>query len=416
MNSIIKMTLKILFRNKGLLFFLFVTPIVSLFILSIKTDDTTYGTESSDIIELSSCEERAVYEADTSTYIVKVYDASGSELSDYILRAMSKTGMFSVCRADAKALTAAEVRKQAEKDAFDDRAGTLLYLKENFDEAVCTGNWEDGMKIYEVSDDERVELFENEWKNSLEQIRTLHRTTGKKPEELCKILQKTASELPQKKTVQIAGGDELQLTGEQQNNKTRIGYAVAILGLGFMFCGVFAAQTVIEEQDTKVLTRLLLTKLTDSQYFLGKFVITVIIAIFQTAVLLIGVSVMHHMDFGIAKGTFFLLIFFLGLIFSALSFMMGIVVGNVMSSNYVTFAVWTISSLLSGLYFPLEKTTTALKMISYLMPQRWFMDIAAKFLTGDKTAYGMLFCVTAAYLIVIISIGTVALKVKRKQV
>lgn len=71
--------------------------------------------------------------------------------------------------------------------------------------------------------------------------------------------------------------------------------------------------------------------------------------------------------------------------------------------------------MLAGLYFPLDDTTKALKALSYLMPQRWFMDASELLLTGDKSAYSMVLCVTVAYLVAIISIGGVGLKFKKYE-
>ena len=135
----------------------------------------------------------------------------------------------------------------------------------------------------------------------------------------------------------------------------------------------------------------------------------------QTLVLEIYLSAVKDLDFGISKLSFFWVIFLLGLIFSTLSLLLGILIGDVMSSNYAAFAIWSISALLAGLYFPLEDTTKALKTLSYLMPQKWFMNAAEMLLVQDKGAYSMLLYVTAAYLIVIISLGSVGIKIKRTE-
>ena len=84
-----------------------------------------------------------------------------------------------------------------------------------------------------------------------------------------------------------------------------------------------------------------------------------------------------------------------------------------MSANYAVFTLWSISALLAGLYFPLDSTSTVLKSISYLMPQRWFMKAAELLLVGDKSAYSMILYITVAYLILIVSIGGIGLKIKR---
>lgn len=418
MISLIKMNLKLLLRNKGFLFFLLVTPALSAFILSVKMDHTVYNDldkEKAVILELDDYSEKAVYTGDTSACIIKVYDASNSELSEYVLNQMAATGMFSVCRADVSGLTEEEVEKIAKKDAFDDRAGLLLYLKKDFDVAVLENAWEQGVKLYAVSQDERQELFITELTELFARIKQVQILVGDDIPAMLETLTAIQDNLPEKKLVNLAGKEKNTLTEQQINQRTQIGYAFAIITLGFLFCGVCVAHSVIEEQNNKVYTRVMLTKLSSRHYFLSKFVIAFIISALQTLVLAVCLSLIQGLDVGINILSFLGVIFLLGLIFSTLSFLLGVVLGDVMSSNYAVYAIWSISALLSGLYFPLDDTTKALKTLSYLMPQKWFMDASELLLVGDKSAYSMLLCVTISYLIVIISIGGVGLKIKRYE-
>lgn len=418
MISLIKMNLKLLLRNKGFLFFLLVTPALSAFILSVKMDHTVYNDsdkEKAVILELDDYSEKAVYTGDTSACIIKVYDASNSELSEYVLNQMAATGMFSVCRADVSGLTEEEVEKIAKKDAFDDRAGLLLYLKKDFDVAVLENAWEQGVKLYSVSQDERQELFITELTELLARIKQVQILVGDDIPVMLETLTALQNNLPEKKLVNLAGKEKITLSEQQINQRAQIGYAFAFITLGFLFCGVCVAHSVIEEQNNKVYTRVMLTKLSSRHYFLSKFVIAFIISALQTLVLAVCLSLIQGLDVGINIPSFLGVIFLLGLIFSTLSFLLGVVLGDVMSSNYAVFAIWSISALLSGLYFPLDDTTKALKTLSYLMPQKWFMDASELLLVGDKSAYSMLLCVTISYLIVIISIGGVGLKIKRYE-
>ncbi len=417
MIALLKMSLKLLLRNKGFLFFLIVTPILSTVILSIKMEHTMYGDTSDQkvILELEDYTQNAVYVGDTSACIIKVYDASNSELSEYVLNQMAGTGMFSVCRADVSGLTEAEVDENAKKDAFDDRAGMLLYLKEDFDEAVLTGNWEQGIKLYAVSEDERQELFVTELTDIFARIKQVQNIVGDDITVMLEMLTEIQDKLPEKTVVNFAGKETVELTERQINQRTQIGYAFAFITLGFLFCGVCVAHSVIEEQNNKVFTRIMLTKLSGRNYFVSKFAVAFVISLMQTFVLAVCLSLIPELDVGMSIMSFLLIIFLLGLIFSTLSLLLGVVLGDVMSSNYAVFAIWSISALLAGLYFPLDDTTEALKALSYLMPQRWFMDASELLLIGDKSAYSMVLCVTAAYLTVIISVGGVGLKIKRYE-
>lgn len=417
MISLVKMSFKLLLRNKGFLFFLLLTPALSAFILSVKMDHTVYSDaeEREAVLELDDYTKKAVYVGDTSACIIKVYDASNSELSEYVLNQIAATGMFSICRADVRGLTEEEVEEIAKKDAFDDRAGALLYLKEDFEEAVLEGTWEQGIKIYAVSEDERQELFITELTDLLGRIKQVQMIAGDDISAILEMLSGIQDHLPEKNVVNLAGREEIILTKQQVNQRTQIGYAFAIITLGFLFCGACAAHSVIEEQNNKVFTRIMLTKLSSRTYFISKFVTAFIISLLQTLVLAVCLSLIPGLDVGMNIVSFLAVIFLLGLIFSTLSLLLGVLLGDVMSSNYAAFAIWSISALLAGLYFPLDDTTKALKTLSYLMPQKWFMDASELLLTGDKSAYSMLLCVTVSYLIVIISVGGVGLKIKRHE-
>lgn len=417
MLELVKMSLKLLLRNKGFLFFLFVTPIVSTFILGIKMDHAAFLDDSGReaVLELKNYREKAVYMGDTSTCIIKVYDASHSELSEYVLNQMAGTGMFSVCRADVSGLTEGEIKENAKRDAFDDRAGMLLYLKKDFDEAVLSGNWDRGIKLYDVSEDERQEFVIAELTDLFVRIRKVQRIAGDDVTAILEMLTEIQERLPEKKVVNLAGKEAVELTDRQRNQKSQIGYAYAIITLGFLFCGVCVAHSVIEEQNNKVFTRIMLTRFGGRDYFISKFVTAFAISLMQTFVLAVCLAFIPGLDVGMNMMSFLLIIFLMGLIFSIVSLLLGVFFGDIMSSNYAVFSIWSISALLAGLYFPLDDTTKALKVLSYLMPQRWFMDASELLLAGDKSAYSMILCITAAYLVVIISVGGVVLKIKRYE-
>lgn len=416
MISLIGMNLKLLLRNKGFIFFLLVIPAISALILSLKTSHKVYvDTASAVVLELGNPAERAVYIGNTSACIIKVYDASESDLSEYVLDEIAESGMFSICRCDVSGLTEEEVEEIAKRDAYDDRAGMLLYLKEEFDEAVLDGAWEQGVQLYVVSEDERQELFVSELTDLLGRIKQVQSLAGNDISVILDTLTGIRQNMPEKSVVNLAGKEDFVLTEQQTNQRAQIGYAFAIITLGFLFCGVCVAHSVIEEQNNRVFTRIMLTKISGRDYFISKFIVAFVICVLQTMVLAVCLSLIQELDIGMNVVGFCLIIFLLGLIFSALSLIIGVLLGDAMSANYAVFSIWCISALLAGLYFPLDDTTKFLKALSYLMPQKWFMDASELLLTGDKSAYSVLLCVTAAYLIMIISVGGVGLKIKRYE-
>ena len=123
--TLLKMNIKLLLRKKIFLFFLLVTPLLSAFILNKKTE-----TEIADYSNLNlrdhiidmEYSDHAVYMGDNSAFIIKVYDAAGTELSEQVLNRLIRSGMFCICRLDAGSLTEAEVEEMVKKDAFDDNS------------------------------------------------------------------------------------------------------------------------------------------------------------------------------------------------------------------------------------------------------------------------------------------------------
>lgn len=411
MTALIKMSLRLMFRNKGFLFFLLMTPALSALILSLKTEQKIFSEEGTaeTVVELESCEENAVYSGNTTAFLVKVYDASCTELSDYVLKQLAGEGMFSICRADASALTEQEVEKLAAKDAFEDGAGVLLYLKKDFEQAVLENNMESALKLYRVSEDARMELFETELTTQLSQILQVQEMIETDASGIVGFLTELQEKMPQKEVIDLAGKDEVILNQRQIDQHTNMGYAFAVMTLGFIFCGTFVAGSVIEEKNNRVFTRIMLTKSGGMEYFLSKFVIAFLVSILQTGVLMVCLLCIPELDVGMSMASFMLLVFPQGLIFAAMSMVMGILIGDVMSANYAAFAVWSISALLAGLYFSLDDTTATMRVLSRLMPQKWFMDAGKYLLVGDKSVCSMLLYVTVAYLLMIISVGAVGI-------
>lgn len=414
--ELLKINGKLLLRNKGFLFFLLITPIVSVIIMNLHVNLSFYEEEQKEreIQELSG-EDKVVYLNNWSDYAVKVYDGAGTDLSEYVLEKMADSGMFSIYRMDAGDMTEAEVQKQAEQDAMNDRMGTILYVKPDFDENVMEGNWEEAFLFYQVSEDERWELWENSFSGELSAIYQAAQGTGGSKAQVLTILQGIQENLPEKEIISLEGKDGVTLSAEQSSKRRLAGYAYAIITLGFLFCGVCIAYTVIEERENKVYTRIMLSEVGRYEYLLSKLVMAVLISVLQTMVMALCMFVAGDTDFGISKSDFLLFIFLLGLIFSMLSMGVGILIGDVMGANYAVFAVWSISALLAGMYFPIDTASGAIKAISYLMPQRWFLKGTEMLMVGDKSAYPMIVCVTCAYLIVILSVGVVGLKLKESD-
>ena len=149
------------------------------------------------------------------------------------------------------------------------------------------------------------------------------------------------------------------------------------------------------------------------KYFTSKLAVTLIVAMMLSGVLGILSFFIDESRLGMSRPAFLMLVFLLGVIFACLSTLAGVLCGNAMTSNYLAFTLWSLSSLLAGLYFPLNDASDMVKAISYMMPQRWFMDSLNLIFTGDKQGYLVVLYTTVAFMIMILSLGAVGLKIKK---
>lgn len=409
MLTIMRSTLKLLFRNKAFWFFLLFAPLVSLLILSLNTDYTVGVSDDAaskhEIVEIQP-DEKVAYYGGLDSLALKVYDASGSQTSMLLLKDLTGSGMYAVCRANAADITEKELQQHLDTDAWEDRMGAALYISPDFDKLTAEGRAAEAVEVYLMSDDARVDLLKNDLKLSLGELTLMSDL---------KDIENTRSKLPKMEIDTISAAGERKLSSEQSNDKMKLGYAFSIMTFGFVFCGAFIAHTAIEERKNMVFTRIRLTGRKDITYLAAKSICTLIVSLVITAILAAGVIIF---DFGVAElgnAKLILMLFLMGIIFSTLSMFLGIAAGEVMTSNFISFTVWCMSSLFAGLYFPLDDSSPVIKAISYAMPQRWFLEGVEMFFVGDSRSFIYILCVTAAYLMIILSIGNVSIKLRKQE-
>ena len=416
MLQLVKMSMKLLLRNKGFWFFLLAMPVLSVAILHVKTDeDLAFFREETvrEIKELENAEAKVAYYGKSGEFVIKVYDASGSALSEELLENLAKNGLFLVCRAKTPQFLKSDADLAMENSGFDDRMGAGIYLSESFDEAILSGDISRAMTIYLLSEDERFEILEREIKGFLGEVNTMAELTGKEGDELASEMKEFHAEDPEKTLRSMARKGSATLTKDQVNHKAHMGYSFSFLTLCFVFCGVIVAHTTIEEEKHKVLTRIQMTGTSNLKYFVSKFVVSAIVSIMITAVLAVLTLFIGQEQLGMSRVTYLGMVFLMGLIFNSLSLLLGILSGEVMSANFSAFTIWSLSCMLAGLYFPLDDASKFIKTLSYVMPQRWFMDCVDQIFLGDKRGYFVVLYITIAYLIIILSLGGVGLKVKK---
>ena len=415
MTSIIKSTLKLLFRNVIFWIFLIAMPVLSTLMLRLQA--ANFGLRDSgareEVLEIDDANERAGYFGGNGKYVIKVYDASCSELSDRMLCGLAESGMITVVRAKTPDITESEVTDLVSFDGYNDFVGADLYLDKDFDEHVLNGDSDKALTVYILSDDERYELLENEIKMFMGQVSNALHMGGE--EDVIKNLDTLRTSLPEKEIVFTDAAGGRKLTDRQLDQKALVGYAFAFLTLGFVFGGALIAYSVIRERKDMVLTRVRVSLLTDAKYFAAKFICGGIVSFIYAVVTSLITLVIDSDKLGMSRIGFFSMVFLLGLIFCSISLMIGILYDDVMSATVSAFILWTLSSLLSGLYFSLDAAGEAIKTMSYLMPSKWFLDATEMMMLGDNKVYFMILCVTTAYLIVTLGLGSIGIKIRNHE-
>ncbi len=427
MKALIKSGIKLLFRAKIFWVFLLVVPFLSILMIRSKAELAMYQSDEERIEEIEDADAKVGYYGNAGQFVVKLYDASMDGLSEYLVTRLAKTGMITVCRADVTGdvrdglLAQDFVDEHVRNDGYEDRMGAAVFIAPDFAEKILGGNEKEAVSVYALSDDKRIDILERELDLQISKILQYRKLVSMQKgdeaaaEDVLAFLESADAELPEKSVKTVNGGQGRSLTEVQVNQQTRLGYAFSFLTFAFVFCGIFIAQNTITEQKNGVLVRAGLAGVSTGTYFSSKFLLGVITSLIVTAVVG-GYSFMIDMeDLGMGRGEFIVLVFLMGLIFCSISVLLGILMGDVLSSCIAAFTVWCMSSLLSGLYFPLNYTTAAVRFISSLMPQRWFMDAVEMIYVNDNHVINMLSCVAAAYIISILSIGALGLKMKRAE-
>ncbi len=416
MKTLVKMSMKLLVRTKIIWLFLVLMPVLSTRILKTNVAYTSFQDDIESLVDIDDADTKVAYYSSNGEYVVKVYDASGSELSDYLVDRLANSGMFVLCRVDlsGKDIDDKFITERLDLDGHEDRMGASLYIPEDFDEKILDGNVAEALTMYVLSDDARNDALESELALQLSRLETTSIYAANEGD-IVETLEKVDDMSPEKEVISVSGSEERSLTMAQVNQKANLGYAFSFLTLGFVFAGFFIANGAIQEQKNGVITRINLTKTNMLCYFTSKFVAAFLICLLMTGVVGICSLTLDMNDLGMNLFVFLFLIFLMGLIFCTLSMFMGIIMNDVFGASVASFTLWCTSSLFSGLYFPLDTASKGIQVLSSLMPQKWFMDGAEMIFVGDNKAFSMVICITVAYIAIIVSLGSVGLKVRRSK-
>ena len=411
--TMLKVNIKLLLRNKGYLAFLIILPLVSVGMLNVKHLYGVEGEKSAYAIQEIKDDNKSYIDMLDAKLRIKVYDCSGSDISDYLLKKLASSGSYRIYRYRTNTLSLGEARKRAATSANKSIIGAVIYIPASFEDKLLSEN-QSNLTLFKATKDARINILKKNLDSELQSLEGYAKASGKNKITLEKILKTAAKNEMNKKIVKIKVGDNIELTSKQQSKKSSIGYSLAFLTIGFLFSGIFIAATIIDERQNRVFNRILMSKTSLIIYGQVKMILIFLTVAIQTGILAAAVKLFVKTDFGIPYGSYLFFVFCLGIIFDLLSVVTGILTNNVLSSNYIAFTIWSLSCLIAGLYFPLDSTSKFWANASKLMPQNWTIKAAEMLMTGRRGAYSMYTLVIIGYIIVIMSAGYIGIKLKRK--
>lgn len=413
-KTLLKMNIKLLLRNKGFVIILVILPIIAVLMLNMNMRASATDQNSSYSINEIATDNTRIFNMTSMQLSIKVYDCSQSQLSEYLLQELADTGSYQIFRLKSEPLDINTVREKALDSANHNVIGSVIYIPSDFEDVILSGK-ESNAVVFAATEDGRNELLKSNMNSIQKSLYQYAALTGYNKEELTSLLNSSVKNEITKKLVDVEVGDSLNLTKQQQGESSSIGYSIVFLSIAFLFSGVFIAATVVDERNNRVYNRIVLSPSSLIYYGLAKLVLILMTVIIETGILAVLIKVIVKADFGISFPGYLFLVFCLGLIFTLFSVVIGVLTNNVLVSNYVAFIVWSLTCVMAGLYFPLDAASNLWAKLSLLMPQRWVVKTGEMLMAGKNEAYSTYTLVMISYLFIIVSVGFMGIKMRKKD-
>ena len=376
-----KSSSKLLLRSGGFIIIGILIPLAATLLINIWSGADRMERVDS-VYELPHMDTQMAYLVNFNCLPVKVYDRTDNNESRGMCLRLAEAGIFQIFRVECSGYSMDEIMDSASESALNDKVGAILILEETMEDS----------KLFYIGEDARFSLFRDTLKLC---FRNPHEENVDSP----KVTYVTAN-----------SGDDVNYY------KTReFSYCIAIASIAFIFGGVLILGTTMTEKQDHVYSRIMLTTATRTSYILSKIILILGLSFIQSSVMTISFVFFVNADIGISVLQFACILFLQGIIFNLLSVCAGLFCNSMSAAAFLAFTMWSISALMAGTYFDISGASDLYKKVALLMPQRWALLAATRFQNSDYSAYPMIFCVTAAYLLVILVVGILGLKLNEEE-
>lgn len=413
----LKINCKLLLRSKGYLCCIILIPIIAVILINVDGSFAKEeGEKSNAVMEWKSVSDTSDLEYTKLT--VKVYDYSNSEASAYLLEKLAQTHTYKLYLVNtSKGATEKEsyedILENAKKLMESSTVRAILYIPEDFLDVISK---EEGspVKIIKGYNDSRIELLQSNIEWYCSKIQIANKIAIKNGDKIENVLNNATKQELKKNVSVLEDEGGVVLDEKQQESRSRIGYALSILTVSFIFSGVFIVDILIKEKENRCINRISLSLTTNRCYVIVKLCLILITAIIQVIVFGIGTYLTLGTNVGIPYSAFIGMVLLQGILFNFVSLVIGVIVNNLLGTTFLSFTVWSMSCLLAGLYFPVVSGST-LEKISMFTPQRWFIKSTEMFMIGTKGVFIQYTQIFLAFMIVFFTISMISLKIQEKE-
>ena len=376
-----KSSSKLLLRSGGFIIIGILIPLAATLLINIWSGADRMERVDS-VYELPHMDTQMAYLVNFNCLPVKVYDHTDNDESRGMCLRLAEAGIFQIFRVECSGYSMDEIINSASESALNDKVGAILILEETMEDS----------KLFYIGEDARFSLFRDT-------LKLCFRNPYEENVDSPKVTYVTAN-----------SGDDVNYY------KTReFSYCIAIASIAFIFGGVLILGTTMTEKQDHVYSRIMLTTATRTSYILSKIILILGLSFIQSSVMTISFVFFVNADIGISVLQFACILFLQGIIFNLLSVCTGLFCNSMSAAAFLAFTMWSISALMAGTYFDISGASDLYKKVALLMPQRWALLAATRFQNADYSAYPMIFCVTTAYLLVILVVGILGLKLNEEE-
>jgi ABC-2 type transport system permease protein len=153
-------------------------------------------------------------------------------------------------------------------------------------------------------------------------------------------------------------------------------FVPGLIGMIMMIiCAMMTSVSIVREKESGTMEILLVSPLRSPAIILSKAVPYLAVSFINV----ISVMLLSHYLLGVPLAGNIFLILFLSLIFTLSALSLGLLISSITETQQAAMITSTVglmlpSMLMSGLLFPLESMPAILRILSHIIPARWFIE------------------------------------------